>query len=82
MLTLEDQEANRQDRLSEAGMMPACPFCHKPRVERSDYIRCSPCATNWLDGEDISKDPRIERSSEMVESQRKASKPAGRQGTE
>ena len=82
MLTLEDQEANRQERLNEAGTMPPCPFCHKPRVERSDYIRCPPCATNWLDGEDISKDPRIERYSEMVESQRKASKPAGRQGTE
>ena len=47
-LTYEQQEANRQERLSEAGTMPPCPFCHNPRVERSDYIRCLTCGINWL----------------------------------
>ena len=47
-LTYEQQEANRKDRLAEVGTMPPCPFCKKPRVERSDYIRCLPCGINWL----------------------------------
>ena len=38
-----------------------CPMCDRPRSQRSDYIRCTPCATNWLSGENLSKDPRIER---------------------
>ena len=28
-----------------------CPFCQKPRSQRSDYIRCSPCGVNWLQSE-------------------------------
>lgn len=42
-----------------------CPLCGRTRSQRSDYIRCTPCATNWLDGEDLSKDPRIERHRKM-----------------
>lgn len=25
-----------------------CPFCQKPRSQRSDYIRCQSCGINWL----------------------------------
>ncbi len=38
-----------------------CPMCGRPRSQRSDYIRCTPCATNWLAGEDRTKDPRLSR---------------------
>ncbi len=47
-LTFEEQEANRRERLAEVGTMPPCPFCRKPRVARSDYLRCNPCGINWL----------------------------------
>lgn len=48
MLTYEEQESERRERLNEKGTMPPCPFCHRPRVARSDYIRCNPCGINWL----------------------------------
>lgn len=38
-----------------------CPFCGLPRSQRSDYTRCSPCGLNWLPGENLETDPRIER---------------------
>lgn len=47
-----------------------CPFCGKPRSQRSDYIRCQPCGVNWLDEEMhleyqgrpyLSLDPRLVR---------------------
>ena len=41
-------EAAREASRSEVGTMPPCPFCKVPRVERSDYIRCNRCGTNWL----------------------------------
>ena len=28
-----------------------CPFCGKPRSQRSNYIRCQACATNWIQEE-------------------------------
>jgi len=49
-----------------------CPFCKLPRCQRSDYIRCSRCGINWLDGEDTSKDPRVGRFRAMVESAQKS----------
>ena len=66
MLTLEQQEANRQDRMNEVGTEPPCPFCRRPRVKRSDYIRCNPCAINWLAEEMslpnyLNEDPRVSR---------------------
>lgn len=66
MLTYEEQEAARMERLSEAGTEPPCPFCQRPRVSRTDYIRCNPCGTNWLDGEMhlpdyLNVDPRVAR---------------------
>lgn len=42
-----------------------CPFCKRPRSRRSDYVRCAPCGTNWLDGEDLSRDPRIDRKAKI-----------------
>jgi hypothetical protein len=67
MLTIEEAEANRQDRLNEPGTEPLCPFCRKPRVLRSDYIRCNPCGVNWLAEEMhlpdyLNSDPRVARS--------------------
>lgn len=66
MLTYEEAEANRIDRLSEPGTEPPCPWCHKPRVLRSDYIRCNPCGVNWLGLEMhlpdyLNLDPRVAR---------------------
>lgn len=66
MLTREEQEATRQERLNEVGTEPPCPFCGKPRVNRSDYIRCIRCGINWLNEEMhlpdyLSRDPRVVR---------------------
>ena len=66
MLTYEEQELNRQDRLNEQGTEPRCPFCQRPRVLRSDYIRCNPCGVNWLFEEMhlpnyLTLDPRVAR---------------------
>ena len=65
-LTIQQQESERQARLNEPGTGPACPFCHLPRQERSDYLRCNPCGVNWLDEEMhlpnyINLDPRTAR---------------------
>jgi hypothetical protein len=43
-----------------------CPFCRKPRSQRSTYIRCQPCAVNWFAGEDLSKDPKIARFAAVI----------------
>lgn len=51
MLTPQLQELTNQDRRNEVGTEPPCPFCKRPRVSRSNYIRCNPCGTNWLDEE-------------------------------
>lgn len=47
-----------------------CPFCKKPRSQRSTYIRCQPCGINWLAGEDPATDPRIDRFKQVVASAR------------
>ena len=70
----------REDRLSEVGTEPPCPLCGKPRVVRSDYIRCNPCAVNWLDGENLSRDPRIERQAAHMATS--ASRPAATTGAD
>lgn len=59
MMTQAQAEEARQERLNEIGIEPPCPFCNRPRVTRSDYIRCNPCGTNWNLTDDLSKDPRI-----------------------
>lgn len=66
MMTVEEQQELRDLRLSEVGMMPSCPFCQRPRVKRSDYTRCNLCGVNWLDGENLNRDPRIERKATMM----------------
>jgi hypothetical protein len=67
---IRDWAAARKALLNERGTEPPCPLCQRPRVRRSDYIRCNPCGTNWLDGEDLSKDPRIERHTQLIASLR------------
>ena len=81
-LTYEQQEANRQDRLNEVGTEPPCPFCKRPRVMRSDYIRCNPCGVNWLAEEMglknyLNLDPRVARtrSAHTVNSTRLTAEP-------
>lgn len=66
-LTYEEQEFLREQRRNEVGTESPCPFCGRPRVKRSDYIRCNPCATNWLDEEMnlpdyLNLDPRMART--------------------
>jgi ribosomal protein L37AE/L43A len=61
MMTFEEQEAARQERLNEVGTREPCPMCGRARVQRSDYVRCNPCGTNWLAGEDLTKDARLSR---------------------
>ena len=64
MLTYEEQEAMRKAARDEVGTEPPCPFCGKPRVSRTSYIRCNLCGVNWspAEGEDITKDPRLSRT--------------------
>ena len=65
-MVYEEQEAVRQERLNEPGTELPCPFCHVSRVKRSDYIRCNRCGMNWMEGEDLSKDPRNQRYQDML----------------
>ncbi len=65
-MTEAQQIEARQFRLSEVGTEAPCPFCQRPRVERSSYIRCNPCGVNWLQEEMhlpnyLNLDPRIAR---------------------
>lgn len=60
-MTVSEQEAARQERLNEVGTEPPCPFCLVARVRRSDYVRCNRCGINWLDGEDLTRNPKAER---------------------
>ena len=66
VLTHQEQDADRRERLGEVGTEPECPLCGRPRVAHSDYIRCNPCAVNWLNDEMhlpnyLSSDPRVVR---------------------
>lgn len=70
MPTVEQQEASRQEYLGELGTEPACPFCRRPRVKRSDYTRCNPCGVNWLEEEDLSRNPKAERWEKLLASAR------------
>ena len=63
----ELMSSTREERLAEVGTEPPCPFCQKPRVSRSDYIRCNPCGVNWSNDEMhlpnyLDRDPRVARS--------------------
>lgn len=48
------------------GTEPPCPFCGRPRLKRSNYIRCGRCGVNWCDGEKLDRDPSIERKAKML----------------
>lgn len=54
----KELEAMRHQINSEVGTEPPCPWCAKPRVTRTTYIRCNPHGTNWFRGDDIFSDPR------------------------
>lgn len=50
-----DLAAARKERMKEileGGELKnlPCPYCHLPRCDRSDYIRCSACGMNWPKG--------------------------------
>ena len=67
MLTYEEQEAMRKVAMDEVGTEPKCPFCGRPRVSRSSYIRCNPCGVNWANEEMhlphyLEMDPRVART--------------------
>lgn len=62
----------REERLNEKGTLPPCPMCGVPRVQRSDYVRCNPCGVNWLDGEAMDRNPKVERWEKMIASTRPA----------
>jgi hypothetical protein len=57
MLTYEEQEAARLERLNEVGTELPCPLCKRPRVTRTDYIRCNPCGLNWSEGQALDRHP-------------------------
>jgi len=59
MEVAELMASTREQRLAEVGAEPASPFCGRPRVKRSSYIRCNPCGMNWSDGQDIFKHPHM-----------------------
>lgn len=66
MVSMEEQQAARSERLAEAGTEPLCPFCQSPRVSRSVYIRCNLCGINWEHSEMhlpnyLNLDPRTAR---------------------
>lgn len=66
-MTLEQQEAARQERLNEKGTEPPCPFCKRPRVTRSSYIRCMRCGLNWSEGQAIDRHPLATQPTERTE---------------
>jgi ribosomal protein L37AE/L43A len=50
---------SKEERLAEVGNGPSCPYCQRPRVTRSTYIRCNLCGMNWFQGQDIFQHPHI-----------------------
>ena len=71
MMTEEDREAAREARLNEPGTEPPCPFCLRPRVLRSDYIRCMRCGLNWSQGQAIDRHPLATQPTELIEQETK-----------
>ena len=57
-----------KEEIEKGGSLSPCPFCAIPRVQRGDYVRCCKCGINWDQGENLSKDPKIERFQKMVAS--------------
>lgn len=46
----------RREQTIGGGLSP-CPSCGVPRCQRSDYIRCSKCGVNWIEGADLTRMP-------------------------
>jgi len=46
-----------EERINQTGTEPPCPYCGRPRVARSTYIRCNLCGKNWMSGSDLAKHP-------------------------
>jgi hypothetical protein len=67
-MSYEEQEAARRERLAEVGTLSPCPMCQTPRCLRTDYVRCNRCGVNWLDGEDLGRNPRSERWEKLLAS--------------
>ena len=65
------------EEIKRGGDQSPCPFCGIPRVQRTDYIRCCGCGINWSPGENLAKNPKVERYAAMVESQRNKAKEPG-----
>jgi hypothetical protein len=80
-MTEAEQEATRRTRRNEPGTEPPCPMCGKPRVKRSTYIRCNPCAVNWSEREDTSSDPTIERYAQLIRDTRSRATKTGTTAT-
>ncbi len=55
-----------KEQQNAPGNLSPCPFCKMPRNQRTDYIRCRSCGINWLQGENLDKDPRIQRTAEAL----------------
>lgn len=71
--TIKEKLMSEATKGGELAELP-CPLCGRPRSQRSDYIRCTPCGINWSTDEDLTKDPKIERYRKMVDSQRHSKK--------
>lgn len=61
-------EDNIHAEIAKGGSGPACPFCKLPRCLRGDYLRCSRCGINWMNGEMLDRDPRRERMDNFLAS--------------
>ena len=81
MMTFEEQEAARQERLNEVGTMPPCPICGRARVLRSDYVRCNPCGINWCQGEELDKSASLSRPDYLRNKAKLGARDARKQGT-
>jgi hypothetical protein len=57
-----------RQEIAKGGTAAPCPFCHLPRVRRSDYIRCCRCGINWMEGEALDHDPRQQRFQAFLDS--------------
>lgn len=46
---LEAERVARKAEIEAGGDLKdlPCPYCHRARFTRSDYIRCSHCGMNW-----------------------------------
>lgn len=58
--------AKIREEIEDGGTESPCPFCRLPRCRRSDYLRCARCGVNWMNGEALDKDPRIERLNKFL----------------